>query len=142
AELLAPSVELFAEQRGGQRRVDEPGCDQVDPNGRELERDALRQGGKRRAQGVRELETRVRPAAAGAADEEQASSRANPARGVASDVHRQPEMLGDVTAALIEVELRQRRVIRPGPRDQHVVDRTRKLVEEPSEPVEVERVEG
>ena len=38
AELLAARVELVAEERGRQRRVDEPGGDEVDPDRRDLER--------------------------------------------------------------------------------------------------------
>jgi hypothetical protein len=39
AELLATSVELVAEKRCRERRVDEAGGDQVDANGSELERE-------------------------------------------------------------------------------------------------------
>ena len=47
----------------------------------------------------------------------------------------------DVPAGLDEVELCQRRVVGPGARDQHVVDRRGQLVEEPPESFEVGRVE-
>src|SRR4029077_1683723 len=47
AELLATRVQLVAEERRRQRRVDEPGRDQVHADGRELEREVLGQRGKR-----------------------------------------------------------------------------------------------
>jgi hypothetical protein len=43
---------------------------------------------------------------------------------------------------LFDVELRQRRVVGTGARDQHVIDRRGQLVEEPPELFEVGRVEG
>src|SRR5436305_6871554 len=54
----------------------------------------------------------------------------------------QPEMCIDVTTSPLEVEPRERRVVRATAGDQHVVDRCRQLIEEKSEPFEVERVEG
>src|SRR3954452_8538428 len=42
AELLAPRVDLAAQQPGGQRRVDEAGGDQVHAHRRDLERQAGR----------------------------------------------------------------------------------------------------
>ena len=39
---LAPLVQLVAEERRRQRRVDEAGRDEVDPDRRELERQVLR----------------------------------------------------------------------------------------------------
>ncbi len=47
AELLAALVELVAEQRRRQRRVDEPGGDEVDADRRELEREVRGQRGQR-----------------------------------------------------------------------------------------------
>ena len=83
-----------------------------------------------------------RAAAAGAAHEEQGSSRADLARGGSSHLDRQQEMGVHVAARLVDVELRQRRVVGTGARDQHVIDRRGQLVEEPAEPVEVGGVEG
>src|SRR5689334_7243406 len=48
----------------------------------------------------------------------------------------------DVAARLFEIELRQRRVVRTGAGDQHVVDRRGQLVEESPESFEVGGVEG
>src|SRR5215469_7777734 len=45
AELLATLAELIAEQRGRQRRIDKACRDQVDPYGRDLEREAPDHGG-------------------------------------------------------------------------------------------------
>ena len=48
----------------------------------------------------------------------------------------------DVAAGLVEIELRQRRVVRAGPGHQHVVDRRGQVLEERPEPFEVGGVEG
>ena len=64
------------------------------------------------------------------------------ARRVPGDLDRQEEMGFDVAAGRVEVEVRQRRVVGTGPRDEHVVDRRGQLVEERPEPVEVRGVEG
>src|SRR5215470_19105656 len=47
-----------------------------------------------------------------------------------------------IAACLVEVELRQRRVIRTRARNQQVVDRRTQLVEESPEAFEIESVEG
>jgi hypothetical protein len=47
----------------------------------------------------------------------------------------------DVAANLFHVELRQRRIIGTRAGDQDVVDRCGQLVEEPPEPVEIDRIE-
>src|SRR5438309_10627881 len=82
AELLATRVQLVAQECGRQRRVDEPGRDQVHADGRELEREVFRQSGKRGRQRRDERESRRRAAATGAAHEEQGPSRTNLAHGV------------------------------------------------------------
>ncbi len=70
AELFAARVQPVAEDRRRQRRVDEPGRDQVHADGRELEREVLRDGGKRGRESRDEREPRRRAAATGAAHEE------------------------------------------------------------------------
>jgi hypothetical protein len=109
---------------------------------RELEREVLRQGRHRGGERRDEREARRRAAATRTAHEEQCPSRANLAGGVPSDLQRQQEMRVDVAASLLDVELRKRRVVGTGARDQHVVNRRVQLVEEPLEPVEVGGVEG
>ena len=47
----------------------------------------------------------------------------------------------DVAVRLVEVEVREWRVVRAGPGDQQVVNRCPQLVEEPFEPAEVEDIE-
>jgi hypothetical protein len=79
-------------------RVDEPGRDQVHAGGRELEREILRQRGKRGPERGDERESRRRAAATGAAHEEQGASRANLARGVSGDLQRQLKALEFFTA--------------------------------------------
>src|SRR5215472_19048486 len=96
--------------------VDEAGGDDVDSYGRELEREVLRHGGLCGRESRDQRESRRGAAAAGAAHEEQGSSRANPARCVPSDLQRQQEMGLDIAARLLEVELRQPRVVRAGAR--------------------------
>ena len=109
AELLATRVQLIAQESGRQRRVDEPGRDQVHADGSELEREVFRQSGKRGRERRDECESRRRAAATGAAHEEQRPSRANLAHGVPSDLQRQQEMGVDVAACLFDVELRRAR---------------------------------
>ena len=48
----------------------------------------------------------------------------------------------EVAPCGVNVEVGQRRVVGPGPGHQHVVDRTRKVVEERRQPREVGGVEG
>ena len=47
AELVAASFEVLAEQRPGERRVDESGRDQVDPDRRDFDREVGAQGAQR-----------------------------------------------------------------------------------------------
>jgi hypothetical protein len=47
-----------------------------------------------------------------------------------------------VAAGFFHIELLQRRIVRPGACDQHVIDGRRQLVEEPFQPVEIRCVEG
>ena len=134
--------ELIAENRRGERRVDEPRRDQVYADGGELERQVLRHRRQRGGERRDEREAARRAPAAGAAHEEQGSARANSADGVARDLKRQQEMRLDVAACLLHVELGKRRVIRARTGDQHVVDRRTQLAEESSELLEIRGVEG
>jgi hypothetical protein len=61
---------------------------------------------------------------------------------VARDLDRQQHVGLQVTAGLGHFEIRERRVVRAGAGDEHVVDRRRQRVEEGPEPLEVGRVEG
>src|SRR5678816_3377103 len=83
-----------------------------------------------------------RATTAGAPHEEQGPSGANLAPGAPGDLQGKENVRVDVAAYLLEVELRQRRVVGTWPRDQHMVDRCGKLVEEPREPFEVDGIEG
>src|SRR4051794_9198507 len=142
AKLLAPRLQLLAEDRRGQRRIDETSCDQIDANGGELERETLR---KRRLSGRQCRVQRVarrRSPSAGSAHEEQRSARTNLANGVPGNLHQQQEMRVDVAARLLDVELRERRVVGPGAGDEDVVDQAGQFVEEPTELVEVGGIEG
>jgi hypothetical protein len=58
AELGAARIELVAEERRGERRVDEPRCDQVDAYRRELECEVPRERGKRGCERRDEREAR------------------------------------------------------------------------------------
>ena len=108
--------------------------------GRELECKVLGQGRLCGRQCGEEREAGGRPPAAGAADEEQRSPGANLVRRVPCHVHWQPEVRIDVALSLLEVELRQRRVVRPRPCDHDVVDRRGQLVEEPTESFEIDGI--
>src|SRR5215468_8431971 len=141
-ELLAVLVDLIAGQRGRQRRADKACRDQVDPDGRDLEREGLGHGGKRGRERRDERGARCRAPAAGAADEQQGASRAYLGRGVPGGLQRQQEMSVDVAACRVEVELGRRRVVATEAGDQQVVDGRGQRVEEPPEPVEVGGVEG
>ena len=57
AQLLAAFLEIFAEQLSRQRRIDEPSGDEIDSNGRGLERKVGNEGRKRRSQRRRNPET-------------------------------------------------------------------------------------
>jgi hypothetical protein len=74
--------------------------------------------------------------------EEQCPSWANSAPSIPGDLQREQELRVDIAACRFDIEVRERRVVRSGTRNQHVVDRCRHLVEEPLEPVEVRGVEG
>src|SRR6202034_4133095 len=141
AELLATRVELRAEQRCRERRVDEAGGDKADADRRELKRQRPAERGHRGGEGDDER-PRGRPAAARSADEQERSARANLANGAASDVEWQPEFLVDVAARPREIDVGQPRVVRAAGSDQDVVDRRRQPVEEPLEALEVGGVEG
>src|SRR4030095_3904690 len=141
-ELLTARVQLVTEKLCGQRCVDKSGGDEVHPDWRELEREVLCEGGTRGRECREEIEAGCRASRAGAPHEKQCPSRPNLARGIPSDLQRQQKMSFDVAAKPFNVELRQRRIVRTGASDQHVVNRCRQLVEEPFEPVEVGGVEG
>ena len=94
AELSPPLVEPLTEQRRRQSRVDEAGSDEVDPDGRELDRQVLherRAGGRERPD---EREPGTATAASRAADEQERPSRPHHAVGVTGDVHRQQQVAG------------------------------------------------
>jgi hypothetical protein len=80
-------------------------------------------------------------ATVGATREQQRATRTDLARGLASDLQREQEMRLQIATRLVDIELDERHVVRAGTGDQHVVDRSPQLVEEPGEPVEVRRVE-
>ena len=67
AKLIAAIFEFIAEERCGQRRVDEPGRDEVDSDGRELERQVGCEDRERSTDCRRDPEADAWAAAAGAA---------------------------------------------------------------------------
>jgi hypothetical protein len=98
--------------------VDEPGRDQLHADRRQLEHDVLCHGGKRCRERRDEREARRCPAVAGAPLKSKVS-RARTSRGVPSLARRHDGCASDITAFRLEVEVRQRRVGRPGPRPDH-----------------------
>jgi hypothetical protein len=129
---MSACLKLIAEGRCRQRCVDEAGGDEVDSDWRELEHEVPCYRGKRGRESRDERESHRRAATAGGAHEKERPSRANFARGVPSDLQRQQEMGIDVATCFFDVELRRRRVVGTGARNQHVVDRRGQLVEETS----------
>ena len=86
AQLLAARLEPVAEQRRRQRRVDEPGGDEVDPDRRELDAPGSRSARARAAVSAAiSVEADAAPAAAGAADEDQRAAGPHLAGGEAGD---------------------------------------------------------
>jgi hypothetical protein len=81
-------------------------------------------------------------AAAGAADELQRSPRPQLAGRLAGHVQREPEVIVDRAAGLLEVHLGQRCVVGPPGGDHHVVDRPWQVLEEATQRRGVGGVEG
>ena len=89
SKLIAAVFEFIAEERCRQRCVNEACGDEVDADGRELEREVLRHGGMRGRESRDERKSPRRAAATDAAHEEQGPSRANLAHGLPGDLQRQ-----------------------------------------------------
>ncbi len=89
AELLATRIQLIAEQRCRQRRVDEASRDEVDADRCKLKSERLDERGHRGGE-RRDEHARRRPATARSADEQERSARPHLADGASSDVERQP----------------------------------------------------
>jgi hypothetical protein len=137
--LFATRIQLVAEDRCRQRRIDEAGRDQVDADGCELKRERFDQG---RYRGGERREDRSRgPPTTRSADEQERSAWTHFAGGEAGDVERQPEFLLDVASRLGEVDIRQPHVVRAAGGDHDVVDRLRQLVEEALKALEIGGVE-
>jgi hypothetical protein len=111
AELLAARLHLVAKERRRQRGVHESCRNEIHADRRQFKREVLRQGRKRRSKRRDECEAGRRAAAACTTHDEQRPSRANLSRGVPCDMQRQKKMRFDVTARLLKVEFRQRRVV-------------------------------
>ena len=141
-QLLAARLEVVAEQRRRQRRVDEPGCDQVDPDRRHLEREVRDERRERRRGRADRAEADAGAAPAGPAHEEQRAAGPDALARVAGDAHREPEMLVGRALRRFDVELGQRRVVRPAGGDHDVVDGRRQRVEERRQRVGIRGVEG
>jgi hypothetical protein len=137
SQLLAARRVVTAEVRRRERRVDEADRDQVHAYRREFEREALRDGAK----GSREGEARHRRPTGGP-QEEQRPARPNVSRRVSSDAERHREMRTDVGTCRLDRVIPLRHVAGARTADQYVVDRSRKFSEEPSEPLQVRRIEG
>ena len=100
ATKLGPAgLELVAEERRRQGRVDEAGGDEVRPDRRQLERQVRDQRREGRGHRRDEREADAGLAAAGAADEQQRAGRPHPGCAVAGDGERHQQVLVDVAAA-------------------------------------------
>ena len=141
-ELVAACAEPGAEQRCRQRGVDEAGGDEVDPDRRHLDREVGDQGGQRGGAGRDERPARPWRAPAGAAHEQQRAAGPHPAHGVLRHGDGQPQVRIPVPVRPVPVQLGQRRVVRPGAGDQHMVDHRGQAGEEQAERGRVGGVEG
>ena len=139
---IAPLVEIVAEERSRQRRVDEAGCDQVDPDRREVEGEAGRERGHRRGDRRDDRGAGTDPPAAGAADEQQRAAGSHPAGDVAGDREREQHVLAERSARFFGVHFERGLVARAAARDQHVVDRCWQLLEESLQRSRIAGVEG
>jgi hypothetical protein len=142
AQLGAASLQVAAEQPGRQRRVDEAGRDQVDPDRGQLQGQVRDQRGQRgradRGQGL----ALGRAPGVGAGDEQQRAAGPEPADGVPGDPQRYQQVRVQVPQRRGEVQLGQRRVVRTGPGQQQVVDRSGQPGEETVQRVRIGDVEG
>ena len=73
------------------------------------------------------------PAAAGAGHEQQRAAGPHPADGLLGHGDRQPDVMVPIELPPVVLQLGQRRVVRAGAGDQHVVDRSRQAAEEAAE---------
>ncbi len=134
-------LELVAQQRRRQRRVDEARGDEVDPHRRELQRERRRE--RRQHRGGRRHQPEALPdlPAAGAAHEHQRAAGRHLGGGAPCDVQRHHDVVGQRVAHLVGVHLQQGHVVRPARGDQHVVDPVQP-VEEPLQRGGVGGVQG
>jgi hypothetical protein len=133
AQLCAALVQVLAEQGRGQRGVHEAGRDEVDPDRRGLDREVGDQGWQRGGDRPHDRQPRSPAAAAGTAHEQQRAARPHPAGGLLGHRDGQPDVMVVIEVGSVAVQLGQRRVVRAGAGDQHVVDRPRQVAEEPGE---------
>jgi len=141
-KLFSTAFEFVAEERGRQRRVDESGSDEVDSNGRKLERQVAYQGGERSRDCRRDPEADAWATAAGTAHEQQRTSRSHLGGGVVGNLEHQHQMRVEGAARLGEVHIEEAPVVWPACRDHDVVDRGRQATEEPLERNRIRGVEG
>ena len=142
AKLIAAVFEFIAEERCRQRCVDEAGGDEIDSDGRELERQVGCEGGERSGYCRRDPEADAWAAAACAAHEQQRASRSHLVGGIAGNLEYQQEVRVEGAARLREVHVDEAPVVRPASCHHHVVDRGRQVTEEPLERSRIRGVEG
>jgi hypothetical protein len=141
AQLVPAGIELIAQERGREGRVDESGSDEVDPYRRQLERQVGDQGGQSGGEGGGNGHAEIGAPAAGAADEQQRASGSD----LVTAVERYPEChceaLVEGAAGGTEVHVCQRHVGRTARCDHHVVERAGQILEELLEAVGVGGIE-
>ena len=130
AELIAASFEPVTKERRRQRGVDEAGRDEIDADGRELEREARGEGGHRRGGRRYEREPRACAAPAGAAYEQQRASRPDFRGGVARHPECEQQVFAQGETCLFELNLLQGPLARARPGEHDVVDRCWQIAEE------------
>ena len=141
-QFVAAFLQLVPEQRCRERGVDEASRDEVDADRRELERESADERGQGVGGGGGDPDAASHPPAAGAAHEQQRAPWSHLASGVARDLEPQHDVTAEHLAHLVRVHLEQGSVGRAGPRDHHVVDRSRQILEEPLHRGRVGGVEG
>lgn len=122
AQLVAAGVELIAEQARRQRGVHEPGRDQVDADGGELDRQAADKRLAGADHPTRHRQPGARPPGARAAHERDGSARIDVLDGTGRDGQRRRDVLGDRPARLVQVQLGEQRVLGSADRHEDVVD--------------------
>ena len=109
-QFVAPVLEPLTEQRGGQRGVDEPRGDEVDPDRGELESQGRRERRQRRGSGGHDAQPVIDTPTAGAAHEDETAVGSHRARGGPGHLEVEHDVIAERIADLRSAHLQQRDV--------------------------------